>query len=208
MAFLRSVAATESGPSLQGESVTLRIPSPGDYLEWAELRAESREFLVPWEPAWARDELTKSAYRRRLRQYQSDLRKETGYAFFIFRSFDGALVGGINMNNVRRGVTQAASLGYWMGRPFAGRGHMSDAVRTILPYAFLTLWLHRLEAACLPRNVASIRVLESNGFLQEGLARRYLRINGVWQDHLLYAVLADDPRGPSGRAGPSRSERA
>jgi len=193
MAFLRSVSAFEAPAALQGNGLHLRLPVSGDYLQWAQLRARSREFLVPWEPSWANDELTRGAYRRRLRQYNKELREETGYAFFIFRSSDHMLLGGLSLTNVRRGVTQACTLGYWMGAPHAGQGYMTEAVRTLLPFVFQHLWLHRLEAACLPNNANSVRVLEKTGFIYEGLARRYLKINGSWQDHSLYALVAEDP---------------
>jgi ribosomal-protein-alanine N-acetyltransferase len=107
---------------------------------------------------------------------------------------DDVLVGGRTLANVRRGVAQAGSLGYWMGQPFAGKGLMTVAVRALIPCAFGALGLHRLEAACIPTNAASISLLEKTGFVREGYAREYLCINGIWQDHLLYARLKDDPR--------------
>jgi ribosomal-protein-alanine N-acetyltransferase len=177
---------------LRGAEVCLRHPAMGDYADWAELRAMSRQHLTAWEPQWARDELTRSAFRRRLRQYQRELRDDQGYAFFIFRDDAATLLGGLSISNVRRGVAQAASIGYWIGLPHTRRGHMTDAVRTVLPFAFRTLGLHRLEAACLPHNAASARVLEKAGFKREGMARRYLKINGVWQDHDLYSLIQDD----------------
>lgn len=194
MAFLRSVSGAEQGPVVRGRKVTLRIPQSYDYTAWAELRAASRDFLTPWEPTWQRDELSKSAFRRRLRHYQKDLREETGYAFLIFANDDDRLLGGITLANVRRGVTQSSSVGYWIGKPYAKQGHMTEAVATIIPFVFDILKLHRLEAACLPTNNASIALLRKSGFQHEGLARRYLRINGVWQDHLLFALLEDDSR--------------
>jgi ribosomal-protein-alanine N-acetyltransferase len=102
------------------------------------------------------------------------------------------LIGGLTLANIRRGVAQAGSIGYWMGAPYASRGYMTDAVRTLIPFAFGALRLHRLEAACIPTNTPSIRLLERLGFAREGLAREYLCINGVWEDHLLYALLASD----------------
>ena len=174
--------------------MTLRIPTAGDYVAWAELRAESREFLRPWEPAWSRDELSRSSYRRRLRFYQRELRDETGYAFFIFSRESDALVGGLSLSHVRRGVTQSCAVGYWLGRSFTGRGLMTDALHATLPFVFDVLRLHRLEAACLPHNTSSVRVLQNVGFQQEGLARKYLKINGVWQDHLLFGCLAEEWR--------------
>jgi ribosomal-protein-alanine N-acetyltransferase len=195
MAFLRSSPGPEQEPEIRGQWVYLRYPAMADYAPWAELRAVSRPYLTPWEPLWARDELARSGFRRRLRHYQRELRDDQGYAFFVFRAADDVLLGGVTLSNVRRGVAQAASLGYWMGAPYAGRGYMTDAVGAVLPFAFETLKLHRLEAACLPHNVASARVLEKVGFRREGLGRRYLKINGVWQDHDLYALLHDDYRG-------------
>jgi ribosomal-protein-alanine N-acetyltransferase len=162
-----------------------------DYSAWAEIRARSRDHLVPWEPEWPRDELTRSAFRRRLRHYQREARDDLGYAYMIVLDGDDQLAGGVTLSNVRRGVTQAASLGYWMGLPYAGRGLMKEAVRALIPFATRILHLHRIEAATMPSNEASIRVLEASGFVREGYARQYLKIAGVWQDHLLFAYVAD-----------------
>ena len=158
------------------------------------MREQSREFLTPWEPTWPIDDLTRSAFRRRLKRYAEDQRTDQSYAFFIFCTVERVLVGGLTLANVRRGVAQAGSIGYWTGVPYIRRGYMSAAVRALAPYAFSVLRLHRLEAACIPTNQASIRLLESCGFAREGYARQYLCINGIWQDHLLYARLKDDPQ--------------
>jgi ribosomal-protein-alanine N-acetyltransferase len=165
-----------------------------DFPAWAELRAVSREFLMPWEPLWASDELSRAAFRRRVRHYLRDLREDVGYALFVFAPATGAMVGGLTLCNVRRGVTQSCTLGYWVGAMHAQQGFMTAAIRAVIPFVFDSLELHRLEAACLPTNTASIKLLEKTGFKREGLARRYLRINGVWQDHLLYALLDTDKR--------------
>jgi ribosomal-protein-alanine N-acetyltransferase len=157
--------------------------------EWAALREASRAFLTPWEPTWPVDDLTRAAFRRRIKRYAEDLRTDTGYAFVIARCSDGALVGGLTLANIRRGVAQAGSLGYWTGLPFVRHGYMTAAVRALVPFAFNSLRLHRLEAACIPSNTGSIRLLEKTGFVREGYAREYLCINGVWQDHLLYGRL-------------------
>jgi [ribosomal protein S5]-alanine N-acetyltransferase len=194
MALLRTATSSDIGPVIDAERVTLRTPQMSDYPAWAELRAASRDFLTPWEPLWAADELSRSSFRRRVRHYLRDLREDMGYALFIFSTTDGALVGGLTLCNVRRGVTQACTLGYWTGAPYARQGYMTAAVRAVIPFVFDSLELHRLEAACLPSNTASIKLLERTGFGHEGLARRYLRINGVWQDHLLYALLDSDRR--------------
>jgi ribosomal-protein-alanine N-acetyltransferase len=164
-----------------------------DFAEWTALRETSRNFLGPWEPTWPADDLTRGAFRRRLKRYAEDLRTDQAYPFFIFRAGDDVLVGGLTLANIRRGVAQAGSLGYWIGAPFAGRGYMTAAVRALIPFAFGAIRLHRLEAACIPTNAASMRLLEKTGFQREGYARQYLCIDGSWQDHVLYARLATDP---------------
>ncbi len=191
MAFFRTINFSEPLPSIVGEGVMLRTPQATDHGDWAALREASRDSLTPWEPTWPVDDLSRSAFRRRIRRYAEDLRTDQGYAFLIIRSSDNALVGGLTLANVRRGVAQAGSLGYWMGQPFVCRGYMTAAVRAVIPFAFGTLRLHRLEAACIPTNTASIRLLENTGFVREGYARDYLCINGIWQDHLLYGRLKD-----------------
>lgn len=192
MVFLRSVPSVESGPVVYGDRVTLRVPQMADFREWAELRQRSRDFLVPWEPTWPRDDLTKSAFRRRVRRYQQDLRDDRAYPFFAFTTETSELIGGLTLSNVRRGVAQTCSLGYWVGAPYARQGLMSAAVGTVIPFVFDQLGFHRLEAACLPTNEASIALLKKSGFSEEGYARRYLKINGAWQDHLLFALLSED----------------
>jgi ribosomal-protein-alanine N-acetyltransferase len=192
MAFFRSVSLTETGPAVAGHGVLLRAPLMSDHAEWAELREDSRDVLVPWEPIWPADDLTRTAFRRRLKRYAEDQRADLAYAFLVFRSSDNALVGGLTVANIRRGVAQAGSLGYWIGKKFARQGLMTAAVRVLIPLAFDSLRLHRLEAACIPNNVASVRLLEKTGFRREGYAREYLCINGVWADHLLFARLRDD----------------
>ena len=194
MALFRTSSLTESFPVVAGETVILRTPQMADFAEWSALRAASRDFLVPWEPTWPAEDLTRAAFRRRLKHYAEDLRTDQAYPFFIFRRQDNALVGGLTLTNVRRGVAQAGSLGYWTGAPFARRGYMAAALRAFVPFAFDALRLHRVEAACIPSNTASKQLLEKSGFVQEGYARQYLCINGLWQDHLLFARLAADPR--------------
>jgi ribosomal-protein-alanine N-acetyltransferase len=191
MAFFRTINFSEPLPSIAGDGVMLRTPQMTDFAEWAALRETSRDFLTPWEPTWPADDLTRSAFRRRIRRYSEDLRTDQGYAFLIMRRSDDALVGGLTLANIRRGVAQAGSLGYWMGLPYARHGYMTAAVRAVIPFAFGTLRLHRIEAACIPTNAGSTRLLENTGFVREGYAREYLCINGIWQDHLLYARLKD-----------------
>ena len=194
MAFFRTLAAPETVPSIVGEGVVLRVPQMADYPAWSALREASRNFLQPWEPTWPPDDVSRLAFRRRLKRYIRDLEQDQAYPFFIFRN-DGVLVGGITITQIRRGVSQTCSIGYWMGAAHAGRGHMSAAVAATTPFVFDNLKLRRIEAACLPHNHASIRLLEKAGFRREGYAREYLCIDGAWQDHLLYALLRGDAVG-------------
>jgi ribosomal-protein-alanine N-acetyltransferase len=193
MALFRSMLWSEPLPAIEGRGVFLRTPRAADHAAWSDVRERSRAFLAPWEPTWPDDDLSRPAFRRRLQRYARDQQADLGYAFLIFRNGDEAIVGGVALNNVRRGVAQAASLGYWMGEQYARRGFMTAALAALLPFAHGALRLKRVEAACLPHNVASIRLLEKLGFTREGYARQYLCIAGQWQDHVLYARLASDP---------------
>ena len=193
MAFFRTVSFNEPALAIAGDGVSLRVPQSSDHAEWSALREKSRDFLTPWEPIWPSDDLTRSAFRRRLKRYADDQRMDLAYAFLIFSNDDNAMVGGLTLANIRRGVAQAGAIGYWIGAPFVRQGYMAAAVRTLIPFCFKTLRLHRLEAACIPGNAASVSLLEKTGFTREGYAREYLCINGIWQDHLLYARLAGGP---------------
>ena len=183
----------ESGLSLEGQGVRLRAPRWRDYAEWSQLRRASRDFLQPWEPVWPEDDLERGAYRRRLAAYAREIDLGGAYPFFIFRTSDDALVGGATLSNVRRGVAQMATLGYWMGQPYAGQGNMTAALPPLAAFAFGGLGLHRIEAACLPENHASYRLLLRSGFREEGMARAYLKINGRWRDHILFGMIAGSP---------------
>ncbi|MGN8020002.1 GNAT family N-acetyltransferase [Phyllobacterium sp. 22229] len=187
--FLKSAS-----PLLQGERLYLRPPQISDYRAWANLRALSRDFLAPWEPLWADDDLERSAFRHRIRHYDDEAAAGTAHPFFLFHNSDSRLLGGITLGNIRRGVGQNGMIGYWMGAPYAGQGYMSEALRLLISHAFTKVRLHRLEAACIPSNERSIRLLEKAGFQREGLLRSYLKINGMWQDHLLFSLIEDDVR--------------
>jgi ribosomal-protein-alanine N-acetyltransferase len=179
---------------IDGPRVYVRPPRRGDERQWVHLRRISKDFLVPWEPTWPSDAATPAAYRRRYRRFCEDWRTRAAFAFFVFDQDSDELLGGITLSNVRRGVSQSGSIGYWMGEPHAGKGYMTEAVALLLYFAFETLGLYRVEAACLPHNEASRRLLRKLGFKEEGIARRYLCINGRWQDHMTHAILRDDPR--------------
>jgi ribosomal-protein-alanine N-acetyltransferase len=187
---------TVRGAQLEGRRVFVRPPRDADWRGWAELRGQSRDFLMPWEPVWPSDALGRAAFRRRVRMVGIEWREDLGYSWLLFRRGDGALLGGITLSNVRRGVAQSGSLGYWIGEPHARRGYMTEALQLLLPYAFDHIGLHRIEAACLPHNAASRGLLTKLGFVEEGYARQYLRINGNWQDHVLYGLLKGELRNP------------
>ena len=191
--FPRLFSARPQPFRLHGDAVFLRAPERGDYEAWARLRALSRNFLAPWEPVWPVDGLSRASFRVRVARYADEWRTDQGYNFLIFRN-DETLLGGIGLSNLRRGVCETASLGYWIGEPFAGQGFMTAALPLVLDFAFGRLRLHRVEAACLPHNGPSRAVLTRAGFQQEGYARAYLCIAGKWQDHLLFALLSEDWR--------------
>jgi ribosomal-protein-alanine N-acetyltransferase len=193
MAIFRLGPASENATFVRGDGLYLRPAEMRDYAAWSLLRERSRVFLMPWEPTWPADDLTRASFRRRIRRHAEEMEQDEAYSLLLFRENDDVLLGGLTIGQIRRGVAQAATLGYWMGAPYAGRGYMSKAVRAGIGFAFATLRLHRIEAACLPRNQASIRLLEGAGFRREGFARAYLRINGTWQDHVLYGLLESDP---------------
>ena len=192
MALFRFPSELPSRPLIRTPNLYLRAPQASDHAAWAVLRMESREFLTPWEPTWNEDDLTRTSFRLRAKRAAREISTDEAYSLFIFETGTETLLGGLTLGLIRRGVAQACTLGYWMGHRYAGRGHMTEAVRGAVRFAFSDLALHRVEAACLPNNEPSRRLLERVGFQHEGLARAYLKINGNWADHLLYAVLSTD----------------
>ncbi len=178
MPFQRFLGSQDRGLRLRRDRIYLRYPVQSDWHEWSVLRADSQAFLAPWEPTWAHDALSRGAFRRRLRMYRAEMRQDVTHSFLIFRSADDALLGGVTLSNLRRGVAQTATLGYWIGAAHARHGYSTEALRAVLEYAFQHLGLHRLEAACLPHNEASRRLLLKCGFQDEGYAREYLRTVG------------------------------
>jgi ribosomal-protein-alanine N-acetyltransferase len=183
--------SSDHGLLIEGDGVRLRPPRMSDFPAWSQLRAQSQSFLQPWEPEWPQDDLTRPAFRRRLAAYTRDLELGHGFPFFVFREEDNRLVGGLTLSNIRRGIAQTATLGYWIGHPHARRGHTQAAVRAATRFCFTRLGLHRIEAACLPSNEASRNLLLKSGFSLEGKARAYLKINGAWRDHLLFGLIED-----------------
>ena len=180
---------------IETQRMTLRPPQHSDFRLWTAQRRESREFLVPWEPTWANDHLSRKSFTNRVYWAQRAISNGTAMPLFLMRREDNMLIGAITLDNVRRGPAQAGTLGYWIGSNFARNGYMREALLVLTHYAFMDLNLSRLEAACLPENAASRGVLEKSGFKYEGVAQSYLQINGRWRNHVLYASLRSDRRG-------------
>jgi ribosomal-protein-alanine N-acetyltransferase len=180
---------------IETERMTLRLPAHSDYRTWAMLRDESREFLIPWEPNWSEDHLSRRAFTNRVYWAARAVAGGTALPVFLIRREDQALLGALTLDNIRRGPAQAGTMGYWIAARFARQGYMREAIRAVVHYAFSELDLSRIEAACLPENAASRGVLEKSGFKYEGVAQSYLQINGRWRNHVLYANLRADRRG-------------
>ncbi len=192
--LFKSLSQAMRGKPIRAGRVYLRPPHRRDVKKWLSLRASSRNFLEPWEPTWPKDALTRKAYFRRLRTYAMHTNSDTAYMFLVFRNDDRVLLGSISVNDVRRGVAQSCSIGYWVGEHYSGQGYMTEALSAFLPFIFSRLKIHRIEAACLPHNKASRVLLSKVGFQEEGHVRRYLKIDGKWQDHILFGLLDTDPK--------------
>ncbi|MBC6437558.1 MAG: GNAT family N-acetyltransferase [Rhodobacteraceae bacterium] len=182
-------------PRIETERMTLRQPQHSDFRYWTALRQNSARFLQPWEPSWASDHLTRKGFTSRVYWAQRAINQGSAIPLFMQRRSDRILLGAITLDNIRRGPAQAGTLGYWIGHDHARQGYMQEAILAMVHHAFRTLDLSRIEAACLPENVASRGVLERAGFKYEGVAQSYLQINGRWRNHVLYANLRHDRRG-------------
>jgi len=180
---------------IETERMTLRLPQHSDYRAWSSLRRESAAFLQPWEPTWSANHLSRKSFSNRVHWAQRSAANGSAVPLFLIRRADGALLGAITLDNIRRGPAQAGTCGYWVGAPHARKGYMSEALNAVVHYAFDTLDLSRIESACLPENTPSRGVLEKCGFKYEGVAQSYLQINGRWRNHVLYANLRLDRRG-------------
>ena len=182
-------------PKIETERLTLRLAVHGDWRAWATLREASAAHLIPWDPVWAPDHLTRRAFTNRVYWAMRAEGQGTALPLLLIRRQDQMLLGAITLDNLRRGPAQSGTMGYWIGAPFARQGYMREAVQAVTHHAFTALDVSRIEAACLPENAASRGVLEKCGFKYEGVAQSYLQINGRWRNHVLYANLRGDRRG-------------
>ena len=186
MGLLEGLLAEKPDHECHGSTTFLRAPRLEDFESWRDLRRSSRNFLEPWEPLWQDDEFLLSSFRKRISHYTKLARNDSAYPFFIFSPGEVKLLGAITLSNIRRGVAQMGTLGYWTGAAYANTGVMTDALHAVSTFARNDLTLNRLEAACLPANIPSIKLLQRTGFEREGFARSYLKINGNWEDHILW----------------------
>ena len=180
---------------IETERMTLRLPQHGDFRAWTTLRDQSAAFLTPWEPVWAADHLSRKAFTNRIYWANRSTSQGTALPLLLIRREDAALLGAITLDNIRRGPSQAGTLGYWIGQAHARQGYMREAILSVVHHAFTVMDLSRVEAAGLPENAASRGVLEKCGFKYEGVAQSYLQIAGRWRNHVLYANLRGDRRG-------------
>nr|CAD6422460.1 N-acetyltransferase [Rhizobium sp. Q54] len=190
--ILRFLSRQPQGPLIYSDRHLLRLPRRSDYDQWLALRAESRAFLQPWEPTWRDDELSESSFRARVRRANEEYRAGYALPLLLFSRSDLMLLGGLTIGYIRRGAAQSCMIGCWMGERHSGQGHMLAALNIAIPHIYGQLQLHRIEAACIPENWKSVRLLEKAGFEREGLLRKYLKINGEWRDHVMYSRLPDD----------------
>ena len=177
-------------PHLVYDAVYLRAPRRSDYEAWVALREQSRAHLTRWEEAWRPQDVSLTAFRQRLRFYQNDMRRGGGLSLFVFRAGDNVLLGGVTLSNIRYGASCSGLMGYWVGERFLRRGYGFAAASAVINHGFSTIGLNRIEAACQPENAVSRKMLEKLGFRLEGRAQSYLRINGQWRDHDIYARIA------------------
>lgn len=189
---LRHTGPAAFDPVLVCDPVLLRPPHIRDFENWAALRHRSRGHLTRWEDNWTANDMTVSAFRRRLRLWERQRRQAASLSLFAYGLEDDALIGGVTLSNIRFGASRSGVIGYWIGEGYLRRGLGRLIVEETVRHAIEAIGLNRVEAACQPDNTASSRLLTGLGFQREGRARAYLRINGVWRDHDIYAVTAED----------------
>lgn len=186
--------AAGAGVTLIGRRVVLRALAPGDFEQWREVRRRCEQWLTRWEPSrvpGAPDAVEdRQAFTSRCGARTRESQMGTAFGFGIF--VDGWFAGEINLNSIHRGPFQSAYLGYWIDERHAGRGYVPEATVLVLRFAFEQLGLHRVQISIIPRNGASRRVVAKLGLRDEGVAQRYLEINGAWEDHVRYAITSEE----------------
>jgi ribosomal-protein-alanine N-acetyltransferase len=179
---------------LYGRRLMLRPLQPNDWPQWAEVRQRNEQWLTPWEPLRPANLLDatrdREAFMSRCAARDRDRQMGVAYGFGVFVGSE--LAGEINLNNVARGALQSGTVGYWIDRDKAGQRYTAEGVVVVAKFAFEQLRLHRLEICIVPRNSNSRRVMEVLAIREEGVAQRFLEINGTWEDHVRYAITAEE----------------
>lgn len=192
MSFLNAYSLKKNLFEITGQKVILRPPQYSDWKVWADERKKNKLYLQPWEPLWSINELERSSFVKRVRMFERLSHNDQAYSFLIFTSDNEDFIGEVNISNVQRGIIQSCTIGYWIAKDCEGKGMMSESLELVKEFIFNELKLHRIEAACLPHNMPSLKVLLKNGFIKEGTARKLLKINDKWQDHTVLSFILDD----------------
>ena len=192
MTILRSYNFKKNSLELNGDNVLLRPPQYSDWTNWSKVREKNKLYLQPWEPLWSPGELERSSFVKRVRMFEKFSTNDEAYSFLIFKNENVEFIGELNISNIQRGIIQSCSIGYWIAKKYEGLGMMSESLELVKSFIFNQLKLHRIEAACLPHNSPSLKVLLKNGFKIEGTARKLLKINNKWQDHTVFSYLYED----------------
>tara|TARA_B100001063_G_C16560286_1_gene450607 strand:- start:117 stop:710 length:594 start_codon:yes stop_codon:yes gene_type:complete len=192
MTILRSYNFKKNSLELNGDNVLLRPPQYSDWTNWSKVREKNKLYLQPWEPLWSPGELERSSFVKRVRMFEKFSTNDEAYSFLIFKNENAEFIGELNISNIQRGIIQSCSIGYWIAKKYEGLGMMSESLELVKSFIFNQLKLHRIEAACLPHNSPSLKVLLKNGFKIEGTARKLLKINNKWQDHTVFSYLYED----------------
>jgi ribosomal-protein-alanine N-acetyltransferase len=192
MSFLNAYSLKKNQFEITGQKVILRPPQYSDWKAWADERKKNKLYLQPWEPLWSINELERSSFVKRVRMFERLSHNDQAYSFLIFTSDNEDFIGEVNISNVQRGIIQSCTIGYWIAKDCEGKGMMSESLELVKEFIFNELKLHRIEAACLPHNMPSLKVLLKNGFIKEGTARKLLKINDKWQDHTVLSFILDD----------------
>jgi [ribosomal protein S5]-alanine N-acetyltransferase len=190
------LTAIAMGPEVRSSRLLLRPLVAADFPEWQEVRRRCAAWLAPWEaqrrPGQADVVESRRAFEARCEATERERVNGSAYRFGIFA--EGRFSGEINLGSIQRGAFQNVYIGYWIDQRCAGRGHMPEALVLALKFAFEELGLHRVQVSIIPRNASSRRVVEKLGLRDEGIAQKYLEINGVWEDHVRYAMTVDEWR--------------
>ena len=192
MSFLNAYSLKKNQFEITGQKVILRPPQYSDWKAWADERKKNKLYLQPWEPLWSINELERSSFVKRVRMFERLSHNDQAYSFLIYKSDNEDFIGEVNISNVQRGIIQSCTIGYWIAKDCEGKGMMSESLELVKEFIFNELKLHRIEAACLPHNMPSLKLLLKNGFIKEGTARKLLKINDKWQDHTVLSFILDD----------------